>query len=104
MRRYYRLDNENHCIPVDNFIDWALWSKRANRIVDYTQITSETTVSTVFFGLDHRHFGRGPPLLFETLVFGGLLNGSGFELAHCVSIAPRRRLLRSQHAIVRVDR
>jgi hypothetical protein len=27
------------------------------------------TVSTVFLGLDHQH-GDGPPLLFETLVFG----------------------------------
>lgn len=28
------------------------------------------TVSTVFLGLDHQ-FGDGPPLLFETMVFGG---------------------------------
>lgn len=28
-------------------------------------------VSTVFLGLDHRHFGEGPPVLFETMVFGG---------------------------------
>lgn len=27
-------------------------------------------VSTIFLGLDHRFYGRGPPLLFETMTFG----------------------------------
>lgn len=27
-------------------------------------------VSTVFLGLDHNLMGRGPPLVFETMVFG----------------------------------
>ena len=31
-------------------------------------------VSTVFIGLDHS-FGRGDPIVFETMVFGGPLNG-----------------------------
>ena len=31
-------------------------------------------VSTVFLGLDHR-WGGGPPVLWETLVFGGVLDG-----------------------------
>ena len=31
-------------------------------------------VSTVFLGLDHG-YDNGPPVLFETLVFGGLLDG-----------------------------
>jgi hypothetical protein len=31
-------------------------------------------VSTVFLGLDHNHFG-GEPLLFESLIFGGPLDG-----------------------------
>jgi len=28
-------------------------------------------VSTVFLGINHRWFGDGPPLVFETMVFGG---------------------------------
>ncbi|WP_063685502.1 hypothetical protein [Bradyrhizobium stylosanthis] len=32
-------------------------------------------ISTVFLGIDHRHFGDGPPLLFETMIFGGSLEG-----------------------------
>ena len=34
----------------------------------------DSHVSTVFLGLDHRFSGVGPPILFETMVFGGPLN------------------------------
>ena len=30
-------------------------------------------ISTVFLGLDHA-FGSGPPILWETMIFGGLLD------------------------------
>lgn len=33
----------------------------------------DVEVSTVFLGIDHS-FGSGPPLLFETMVFGGELD------------------------------
>jgi hypothetical protein len=39
-------------------------------------IQGDVRVSTVFLGLDHRHWGEGPPLLFETLVFRGDDGGS----------------------------
>jgi hypothetical protein len=31
-------------------------------------------ISTVFLGFDHQLFESGPPLLFETMVFGGTLD------------------------------
>jgi hypothetical protein len=31
-------------------------------------------ISTVFLGIDHNLEGDGPPLLFETMVFGGKLD------------------------------
>jgi hypothetical protein len=31
-------------------------------------------VSTVFLGIDHNLSGKGPPLLFETMIFGGTHN------------------------------
>lgn len=31
-------------------------------------------ISTVFLGLDHQ-YGSGPPILWETMVFGGVLDG-----------------------------
>lgn len=67
--RYYILDNENHTVPVD-FMTWAKWFEDGNRVVDYTEITSQVFVSTVFLGIDHRFFGEGPPVLFETMIFG----------------------------------
>ena len=35
-----------------------------------------STVSTVFLGVDHSHTHGGPPILWETMVFDGRLNGS----------------------------
>lgn len=33
-----------------------------------------TSISTEFLGLNHRFIGSGPPLLFETMIFGGRLD------------------------------
>ena len=73
--RWYILDADNNVVPSDLFI-WAHWleDNPSKRIIDYTQITSEVTVSTVFLGLDHRYLGKGPPLIFETMIFGGPLD------------------------------
>jgi len=78
--RHYVLDNENRPIVCDDLIAWAQWCETAsNRTVGLTDVTSEIRVSTVFLGMDHRFPGRpkGPPILFETLVFGGPLDGQG---------------------------
>jgi hypothetical protein len=37
--------------------------------VAYTELDDDRYVSTVFLGLDHRLFGDGPPLIFETMIF-----------------------------------
>lgn len=34
-------------------------------------IVGDAEVSTVWLGLDHSYFDDSPPLIFETLVFGG---------------------------------
>lgn len=72
--KHYALDADNQVIEIADLIAWAHWFEHANRIVGYTQITSEIYVSTVFLGLDHRIWGEGPPLLFETIIFGGPLD------------------------------
>lgn len=41
--------------------------------VNFTVI-GKVEVSTVFIGMNHRFFGDGPPILFETMVFGGTLD------------------------------
>lgn len=54
-------------VPVD-VTTWAKWFETADRHVAIEE-TDGYYVSTVFLGLNHQ-FGDGPPLLFETMVFG----------------------------------
>jgi hypothetical protein len=58
-------------IPVrcDNLHIWALKFEDPNRQVRLDK-RNDVIVSTVFLGTDHS-FGNGPPLLFETMIFGG---------------------------------
>lgn len=46
------------------------------RCVAETCVTDDIRVSTVFLGLDHNFSGHGPPLLFETMCFGGVCDGA----------------------------
>lgn len=41
------------------------------RIVEFTELATDVRVSTVWLGVDFNVGGRGPPLFFETMVFGG---------------------------------
>lgn len=47
--------------------------RRMIRVVKQEMI-DHVKVSTIFLGLDHQ-FGDGPPLLFETMIFGGPHSG-----------------------------
>ncbi len=68
MSRYY--DRRGN--PVADVITWARTFEEADRHVGDTTI-GDVRVSTVWLGVDH-NFGSGPPLLFETMVFGGKLD------------------------------
>lgn len=67
--------------PVEepNVIKWGQWFENAGetRVVRQSTVggPSGIMVSTVFLGIDHNFSFQGPPLLFETLVFGGPLDG-----------------------------
>jgi hypothetical protein len=69
----YILTDDRRAVPIDDLIAWAQWFEVANRQVAVDRI-GDTTVSTVFLALDHR-FGEGPPLIFETMIFNGPLDG-----------------------------
>ena len=60
-------------VPCEDLMEWAKRLEGADRKVKLTK-TRDIQISTVFLGLDHQ-FGDGPPLLFETMVFGGQLDG-----------------------------
>jgi hypothetical protein len=64
----YILNGRTH-EACDDLLEWARWMATAERHVAHDTIDG-VRVSTVFLGLDHQ-FGNGPPLLFETMIFGG---------------------------------
>jgi hypothetical protein len=66
MSDYYILDGKT-TVPAD-MMTWAK-SRNQPRHVGNDKIDG-VHVSTVFLGIDHQ-WGDGPPLLFETMVFGG---------------------------------
>ena len=80
--RYYKLDGHTP-IRVETLKAWADEVAQHDRItaltgidpwrVDVTKI-DEVVISTVFLVLDYRMSRGGPPLLFETKVFGGSLD------------------------------
>ena len=55
-------------VPCDDILKWARRFEAADRTVAKTDIGG-LHVSTVFLGIDHG-FSAGPPILFETMVFG----------------------------------
>jgi len=54
---------------------WAHWFESSSRTVERTKLGDEVEVSTVFLGMDHNFGGKGKPVLWETLVFGGPMDG-----------------------------
>ena len=61
-------------VECDDLLQWARWFEAAERQVAVTMVGS-SKILTVFLGLDHRFDGAGPPVLFESQVFGGAEDG-----------------------------
>jgi hypothetical protein len=69
---YYTLDANGQPVACPDLHAWGRWyeaNQEAKRI-DLTEV-GDVEVSTVFLGLDHNHRLVGPPVLFETMTFGG---------------------------------
>lgn len=70
----YVLDGGGHPVPADNPLEWGKFMQDGDgRTVSVATFT-DCRVSTVFLGLDHA-FGDGPPVLWETMIFGGEHDG-----------------------------
>ena len=67
---------EGHEIKPAELMKWARWFESVGdgRVVAKTDI-GHIHISTVFLGIDHRIGEPGPPLVFESMVFGGPLDG-----------------------------
>lgn len=58
-------------VPCRDVVVWAKWMETADRHVGKTYV-GKVWISTVFLTLDHNWYGSNhPPVLFETMVFGG---------------------------------
>ena len=53
----------------EDWREWGQWFETADRRVAQ-ETYNGVRISTVFLGIDH-DFRGGPPLLFETMIFGG---------------------------------
>lgn len=75
----YRLDERG--TPVACSVEtWGKWFERCNKDRQVADTTvGRSFVSTVFLAIDHNHSGDGPPILWETMVFGGELDGSSWR-------------------------
>lgn len=63
--RYYGLDGQ----PITHDEFFRLYETDDARRIGY-ETRDGITVSTVLLGIDH-NWGDGPPLIFETMIFGG---------------------------------
>jgi len=72
MSKYYLLNDDKTCSRTD-MMTWARNFETEDRRVALNYHNG-VKVSTVFLGMDHQ-WGNGPPLLFETMVFGGEHDG-----------------------------
>lgn len=71
MSRYY--DRQGRELSM-TALDRLLGDRKYKR-VEFTELPDQAAeVSTVWLGLDHRYAGDGPPLIFESMVFGGGLD------------------------------
>lgn len=69
----YILGPDGQPKPEPDLMTWGKWFETGDRIVKQEQV-GDSKVSTVFLGLDHSFKDDGPPVLWETMVFGGWLN------------------------------
>lgn len=92
MITYYLLDDDGEPVPTTDVMRWAVWFEQSadQRVLkqDYVEGERHTVeifgrahhggvgVSTVFLGLDHNHRATGPPILWESMVFGTSLDGT----------------------------
>src|SRR3972149_4247748 len=72
--RYFILDENHRPVPASHE-EWSCWFEDADRTVSHDTVSWDVYVSTVFLGINHRFGDDGPPLLFETMIFGGEHDG-----------------------------
>lgn len=65
---HYVLDTDGRTPIKCDLMTWARSRENMRHVAK--EDVGDVRISTVFLGLDHS-WGNGPPLLFETMIFGG---------------------------------
>lgn len=72
MKSYLYILQGKDILPVD-ILTWGKWFQTADRLIARDG-QNGVLVSTVFLGINHQFNLDLPPLVFETMIFGGLLD------------------------------
>jgi hypothetical protein len=81
MELYFVLDEHGDPVPERDMEAWSRWFAQADRSVARSTVSRDITVLTTFNGVDDVPEPHVIPKLFETRVFGGLLDGEVIQ--HC---------------------
>lgn len=80
-------------IPCYSLLQWAEWMQNSDRRVKLHKVKQrvrledgvvemqQVNVSTVFLGIDHGFLGDAPPILFESMIFGGWADE--YQIRYC---------------------
>lgn len=71
--KWYILDENDNPVEADMLTSAEFFELKDRRRVGFTEFSDGANLSTVFLGLDHS-FNGGPPVLFESLWFGGFFD------------------------------
>ena len=75
MERYFVLDERGEPLLEQDVDAWTRWFQRADRRIARSVVAPDLTVLTTFRGVGEIDESGQAPALFETRVFGGVLNG-----------------------------
>jgi hypothetical protein len=80
VEHYFVLDERGEPQREPDAEAWTRWFERADRRIARTVVTPHVTVLTTFRGVTESPDPGDPPRLFETRVFGGVLDAE--EVTH----------------------
>ena len=75
MEAYFVLDTCGQPIRERDLVAWVRWFEHADRGIARTLVAEDVVVLTTFTGIGDVAEAGDEPLLFETRVFGGVLDG-----------------------------
>ena len=72
--KFYKLDEDKKAVPLGNAFEFAEAIGTQPRFVGEDTL-EDVNVTTIFLGIDLGHGRSKKPILFETMILGGNLNG-----------------------------